>query len=46
MGPIFSPIPTVQGKSDVEASKHGEVTSQERKDPMFLSSKWNELIKV
>jgi hypothetical protein len=35
-----------QGKSDVEASKHGEVTSQARKSPMFLSSKWNDLMKM
>jgi hypothetical protein len=46
MGLIFSPIPTFQGKSDVEASKHGEVTSQVRKYPTFLSSKWNCLMKM
>jgi hypothetical protein len=30
----------------VEASKHGEVTSQASKAPMFLSSKLNDLMKM
>jgi hypothetical protein len=36
----------LQGKSDLDTSKHGEVTSQTRKTPKFLSSKWNEIKKM
>jgi hypothetical protein len=46
MGLIFPAIPTFQGKSDVEASKQGEVASQAIKAPMLLSSKWNDLMKM
>jgi hypothetical protein len=46
MGMIFSPSTMFQRKSDVEASKQGEVASQARKAPMFLSSKWNDLMKM
>jgi hypothetical protein len=34
-----------QGKSDVQALKHGEVSSQARKVPTSLSSKQNDLMK-
>jgi hypothetical protein len=46
MGYNFSPSPTFQEKSDVETSKNGEVTSQVRQYPMFLSSKWSDLMKM
>jgi hypothetical protein len=42
---IYSSIPMFQGKSDVQASKNGEVSFKERKYPMFLSSKWNNFMK-
>jgi hypothetical protein len=32
-------------KRDVEASKHGEVSSQAIKKPTYSSSKWNDLVK-
>jgi hypothetical protein len=34
-----------QEKSDVEALKHSEVSSQARKPSTFLSSKYNDLMK-
>jgi hypothetical protein len=45
MGLVFSCISAFQGKSEVEASKRGEVSSQARKNPAFISSKWNDLMK-
>jgi hypothetical protein len=46
MGPIFSLGITFQRKSDVKGSKKDKVASQARKSQIFLSSKWNDLIKV
>jgi hypothetical protein len=35
-----------QGKHDVEAFKQGGLASQARKSPIFLSSKWKNLMKM